>query len=61
MNDSLEHLHDTAFSNTQLLGDDFFMSLLTSELSFPLTWSKLCSSLRFLRIPDVIAEREKIE
>lgn len=47
LNDSYDvQLHD----KMQFLGDDFFLSLLTSELGYPLTRSK-CFALHHFRIP----------
>lgn len=38
-------LHD----KVQLLGDDFFLSIQTTELGYPLTRSK-CSTLQYFRV-----------
>lgn len=45
VNDSTDNLRATAFYNTQLLGDDFFLSILTSELRLPLKTSKSIASI----------------
>lgn len=58
MNDSSDHLIDTALNSTQLLGDDFFLSILTSELNFPLTRSKSMALLHFY-VANVCSNRQR--
>lgn len=49
----MDYQADTVLNNTQLLGDDFFLSILTSELNFPLTRSKSIHKFGALQLPFI--------